>query len=115
MTGIVVGDLPYKYGHGDFYLSVDCCNNPTMVTSVAEDKHPKAVHFSETITLRIHETIGGFEAPVVITVKEMCPGWSRSLCQVTLSTHKIAQWSRDYRVEMRRFQMRSMDHDFRHV
>jgi len=110
LKNIVVGDLPFD-GRGDFYLCVECASNPTMVTSLAEDKLPKVVHFPEIITLKIRNS--PLEENVRITVKELHVFGSSELCVVNLNAMQILHWTwsahdDDQSERMKRFEMKPL-------
>lgn len=102
VTDVVVGDLPWK-GRGDFYISIACGSNPPVVTSVADDKPAKLVHFPEVITLRCRESF--LETPVVMTVYQLDVVGSVELCSVHLSPLNVVQWARSKTPEVKRFAM----------
>eukprot|EP00443_Scrippsiella_acuminata_P071373 CAMPEP_0115571112 /NCGR_PEP_ID=MMETSP0271-20121206/106044_1 /TAXON_ID=71861 /ORGANISM="Scrippsiella trochoidea, Strain CCMP3099" /LENGTH=408 /DNA_ID=CAMNT_0003005665 /DNA_START=207 /DNA_END=1430 /DNA_ORIENTATION=+ len=103
---LVVGDLPFN-GRGDFYISVECAANPPMVTSLAEEKLPKVVHFPEVITLRLRWS--PLEERVKITVKELNVLGSQELCQVHISAMTILDWSTNPHDRMKRLEMKPID------
>jgi len=106
LSSIVVGDLPFS-GRGDFYLTVDCAQNPPMTTSLAEQKPAKAVHFPEVITLRVRDS--ALENPVRIRVHELQIVGSTLLCEVHFSTMSIVSWARDTKNPIKRFAMTPAD------
>jgi len=108
LSNIVVGDLPFK-GYGDFYLSIECAQNPPIVTSLAEHKHPKVVHFPEVITLRVRESI--VEKPVRIKVLELNIVGSVELCEVHLTTMNAVSWAADPH-KGKRFVMLAKDREY---
>lgn len=89
ISNIVIGDLPF-HGRGDFYITAECAANPPMVTSLQEEKQPKAVHFPESLTLRLRWS--PLEEPVRITVKELDVLGSTDLCYCHVSPMKILHW-----------------------
>jgi len=106
LKNIVVGDLPFD-GRGDFYLSVSCSSNPDMVTSLAEEKLPKVVHFPEILTLKLRNS--PLEGSVCITIKELNVLGSQELCQVHINPMSILHWSWDANEKMKRFEMKTLD------
>jgi len=89
IRNIVVGDLPFP-GRGDFYITVQCAHNPDLVTSLAEDKDPKVVHFPEVLTLRMRAS--PLEEKVKIVVRELNVFGSTDLCEVRLSAMSCVDW-----------------------
>jgi len=114
IKNIVVGDLPFQ-SRGDFYLTVQCASNPDQVTSLAEDKDPKVVHFPEVLTLRIRNS--PLEEGVKITVRELNILGSQDLCEVKLSAMNVVDWSDDIPTDAnpnartKRFSMKPIDAD----
>jgi len=107
IKNIVVGDLPFQ-SRGDFYLTVQCASNPDQVTSLAEDKDPKVVHFPEVLTLRIRNS--PLEEGVKITVRELNILGSQDLCEVKLSAMNVVDWSDDAdEMRTKRFSMKPVD------
>jgi len=106
IKNIVVGDLPWDK-RADFYLNVECAANPPMMSSLAEDKTPKVVHFPEVITLRLRWS--PLEQSVRISVKELNVLGSTELCQVFIPAMSILDWSDDPGERMKRFEMKPMD------
>lgn len=89
LSNIVVGDLP-RTRRSNFFLSVECSSNPAMLTSIAEDKHPKVVHYPEVLTLRIRDHL---LAPTVkIVAKELTIVGSRDLCEIEFATTNVIDW-----------------------
>mmetsp|Transcript_77066 Transcript_77066/g.249389 ORF Transcript_77066/g.249389 Transcript_77066/m.249389 type:complete len:487 (-) Transcript_77066:113-1573(-) len=103
LKNIVVGDLPFDR-RGDFYLVVECAANPPMMSSLAEEKLPKVVHFPEIITLRVRWS--PLEDHVRITVKELNVLGSESLCSCHISAMHVLDWSEDPNEKMKRFEMK---------
>lgn len=93
ISNIIVGDLPFAGSVGDFYLSVEVATNPPMVTSLAEERCPKAVQFPETLTIRIRSS--PLEQPVRFVVKELKIMGSREICEAYLSAAQILDWTDD--------------------
>lgn len=93
LKNIVVGDLPHPRSVGNFYLAVECATNPPMVTSLAEEKPPKVVHFPEVLTLRLRKNI--LEHRVRICVRELNIVGSVDLCELHLTALNILDWSAD--------------------
>lgn len=105
LKNIVVGDLPYDK-RGDFFLVVECAANPPMMSSLAEEKLPKVVHFPEIITLRIRWS--PLEKSVRIAVKELNMLGSDELCHCFISAMSILDWSEDPNEKMKRFEMKQL-------
>jgi len=112
LKNLIVGDLPFE-GHGNFYVSVEVQNNPPMCTSVAEERHGKAVHFPEILTLKLCKNL--LEMPLTIRVFELNPIFGHEeLCACHLSAMQILQWSDDQKLrtndpsaeKVMRFQMK---------
>jgi len=106
LKNIVVGDLPFD-GRGDFFLAVECSANPPMVTSLAEEKLPRVVHFPEVITLRIRDS--PLEKRVKITVKDLNLLGSTEICSVQLSAMSVLDWSFEDLGASKRFAMTPCD------
>lgn len=106
ISNIVVGDLPFNR-NGDFYLSVECAQNPPMKTALAENQRPKTVHFPEVITLKIRES--ALDPPVKIKVLELNLVGSYELCELNLSSLNVVGWARDNREKLKRFMMLPCD------
>lgn len=106
LKNIVCGDLPWDQ-RADFYISVECAANPPMVTSLAEEKLPKVVHFPEVITLRLRWN--PLEEKVRITVKELNLFGSTDLCQVHIPAMSIIDWSSSEQEQVKRFEMKPID------
>lgn len=102
MKNIVIGDLPLGRP-ADFYLEVTCQANPPMVTSLAEDALPKAVHFPETLKLRIRNT--ALEEKVAVRVKIEHAVSSTLLCYVNIPAPQIIRWAQDDNERLRRVRM----------
>jgi len=102
LKNIVVGDLPFD-GPGDFFLEVECAANPPMMTSLAETKYPKVVHFPEVLTLRLRWS--HLEQRVRISVKELDVLGSKELCQCHISATSILHWSNNPNEKMKRFEL----------
>lgn len=111
IRNIVVGDLPFSR-RGDFFISIQCANNPDQVTSVAEDKDPKVVHFPEAITLRIRES--SLEARLKITVKELNVLGFQEICEVHMAAENVIDWhsAKNPTERIKRFEMKPLDVDF---
>lgn len=107
LKNIVVGDLPFNH-HGDFYLVVECQANPPMMSSLAEEKLPKVVHFPEVITLRLRWS--PLEEQVRITVRELNILGSHDLCQCRIDAVHILDWCSSPMERMKRFEMKTLDH-----
>lgn len=90
LSNIVVGDIPYD-GLGDFYLTVDCAENPPMVTAVQEEVDPSVVHFPETIFLNIRDT--AVADSVVIRLKQLNFMGSDTLCDIYFQTTSLLDWA----------------------
>jgi hypothetical protein len=89
LSNITIGDLPTSR-RGDFFLSIECSNNPPMVTSVAEGIAPKVVHFPEVVTLRVRDHL--LAPPVKISVKKVRLVGYRDLCEIELAPTNIIDW-----------------------
>merc|ERR1719387_2262937 len=109
MKNLVVGDLPFS-GNGDFFIAVQCSNNPDMVTSTAEDKNPKVVHFPEILTLRMRHS--PLESKVRIVVKELNLLGFQELCECHISAMNICDWADDPKEQMKRFEMKPLITEF---
>mmetsp|Transcript_57977 Transcript_57977/g.168169 ORF Transcript_57977/g.168169 Transcript_57977/m.168169 type:complete len:546 (-) Transcript_57977:88-1725(-) len=92
LSNLIVGDLPFR-GQGEFFLSVECAQNPPMTTSLSPSQSPKVVHFPEVITLRVRESF--VEKPVRIKVFELRLVGSTELCEIHLSTMNVVHWARE--------------------
>lgn len=108
LKNMVVGDLPFDSARGDFYLSIECSNNPPMVTALQEERLPKCIHFPETITLRIKDM--WLEPRVKITVKELNIVGSQPICECYLSVSSVLDWTDDAH-NVKRIQMRPINND----
>lgn len=109
VRNMVAGDLPF-HGHGDFYLTVECGDNPPMSTSVAENCSPKVVHFNEILTLRVRDSI--LENQVRFVVKELNVFGSQEVADLRLSAPRVCDWLRDSKDQgsgIMRFQMDPCD------
>lgn len=106
VKNVVVGDLPYDYQLGDFYLAIDVGNNPSMVTALQESQPPKVVHFPEIFQLKVRHNL--LEPRVRIAVRELNTFGHDELCELELSVDAIIDWMKDAERPMKRFQMRSM-------
>jgi len=93
IKNIVVGDLPFDGGRGDFYISVETSSNPPMVTALQEEKLPKLVHFPEIIGLKIRDS--DLEPRVRICVKELNVLGSDEICDIYLSAGAIVDWTKE--------------------
>mmetsp|Transcript_8389 Transcript_8389/g.18319 ORF Transcript_8389/g.18319 Transcript_8389/m.18319 type:complete len:630 (+) Transcript_8389:103-1992(+) len=100
IKNMVVGDLPYEYSVGDFYLSVECDRNPPLVTSLAETQPGKVVHFPEVITLQIRRN--PLERRLRLTVKELDVYGHKDLCEVWLNPQDVIDWADDDAVVVQR-------------
>eukprot|EP00401_Gymnodinium_catenatum_P041238 CAMPEP_0117558942 /NCGR_PEP_ID=MMETSP0784-20121206/53104_1 /TAXON_ID=39447 /ORGANISM="" /LENGTH=419 /DNA_ID=CAMNT_0005356303 /DNA_START=209 /DNA_END=1468 /DNA_ORIENTATION=+ len=109
VKNFVVGDLPFKR-RGDFFLAIECNNNPEMRTSLAEDKHPKVVHFPEILTLRMRHS--PFESKVRIVVRELNVFGSSELCELYLNAMSVFDWAGDPTVRLKRFEMKPLSSTF---
>jgi len=92
VKNVVAGDLPFS-GKGDFYLTVECGDNPPMSTSIAENCSPKVVHFSEILTLRVRDS--PLEDQVRFVVKELNIFGSQEVAELRLSATRVCDWLRD--------------------
>jgi len=106
LKNIVVGDLPSS-SRGNFYLAVECAANPELVTSLAEEKLPKIVHFPEVITLRLRWS--HLEHQVRITVKDLRIVGSTELCHCYFDPNDVLHWSKYRSEQLMRFEMRAID------
>jgi hypothetical protein len=108
VKNIVVGDLCYK-GRADFFLSVETSTNPAMVTSVAELKDPKIIHFPEVFTLRLRDS--PVEASVRITVRAIHVVGFEDVAYCNVDPMKICDWaaSDDPQDRCKRFELRPAD------
>lgn len=104
---IAVGDLPFHSRRGDFYLRVDCAENPSMCTSIVATASPKVVHFPETLTLRLRDST--LEGTVVFTIFELDVIGSQELCHLSLFAKDIIKWSLEDSTKPKRFIMRPQD------
>lgn len=109
LKNIVVGDLPLNSNCGDFYLVVENASNPPMMSSLAEEKHPKVVHFPEVITVRLRAS--PLEEPLRITVRELNIIGSQDLCQCRLDPMHILDWCDSPSEQIKRFEMKCLDHE----
>jgi hypothetical protein len=109
IKNVIVGDLPFDNGRGDFYLSVEAATNPPMVTALQEEKLPKVVHFPEIIGLKIRDSI--LEKRVRIIVKELNVIGSVELCDCHINSTALIDWAQSDNPEQRvkRLQMRNID------
>eukprot|EP00928_Gymnodinium_smaydae_P098400 TRINITY_DN913_c0_g1_i1.p1 TRINITY_DN913_c0_g1~~TRINITY_DN913_c0_g1_i1.p1 ORF type:complete len:559 (+),score=105.22 TRINITY_DN913_c0_g1_i1:176-1678(+) len=107
LRNITVGDLPFS-GRGDFYLTVECKNNPNQVTSLAERKEPYVVYFPETLTLRMRYS--PLEEKVKIKVYELNLLGAEELCSLSLSAMNVLEWRHDeHPSNLKRFEMKPKD------
>jgi len=90
VSNIVVGDLPTHSNTSDFYVSIEVGTNPNQITSVAEDFHPKVVHFNETMTLRVKFT--PMESNIRFVVKELGTLGSSELCECYINPMLMLKW-----------------------
>jgi hypothetical protein len=90
IKNIVVGDLPYR-GRADFYLTVECAANPEMVTSVAEMRDPKVIHFPEVFTLRLR--YNPVETPVRIVVRAIHIVGYEDIAYCHIDAMRILEWA----------------------
>lgn len=111
IKNIVVGDLPFDEGRGDFYLSVEASTNPPMVTALQEEKLPKVVHFPEILGLKIRDSV--LEKRVRIIVKDLNVIGSNELCDCHINSTALIEWAQAPNPEERvkRFQMRCIQND----
>eukprot|EP00408_Alexandrium_pacificum_P004032 CAMPEP_0171211462 /NCGR_PEP_ID=MMETSP0790-20130122/29635_1 /TAXON_ID=2925 /ORGANISM="Alexandrium catenella, Strain OF101" /LENGTH=420 /DNA_ID=CAMNT_0011677127 /DNA_START=100 /DNA_END=1358 /DNA_ORIENTATION=+ len=109
IKNIVAGDLPYESSHGDFYLVVENAANPPMMSSLAEEKHPKVVHFPEVITIRLRWS--HLEESLRITVRELNIVGSRDVCFCRIDPMHILDWCDDPNERIKRFEMKPVDHN----
>eukprot|EP00425_Heterocapsa_triquetra_P023353 CAMPEP_0195115602 /NCGR_PEP_ID=MMETSP0448-20130528/109531_1 /TAXON_ID=66468 /ORGANISM="Heterocapsa triquestra, Strain CCMP 448" /LENGTH=493 /DNA_ID=CAMNT_0040152723 /DNA_START=95 /DNA_END=1572 /DNA_ORIENTATION=- len=103
LKNIVLGDLP-RDRRCDFYISIESHQNPPMVTSVAEEKHPKVVHFPEVLTLRLCRSL--LEQAVTIRVFELDAFGSTELCNCHVSAMHLLDWSDDPHEKVKRIMMK---------
>lgn len=89
---IVAGDLPFN-SNGDFYLTIECGDNPPMSTSINENCNPKVVHFMEVLTLRVRDS--PLEDCVRFVVKELNVFGSQELCELRLNATRVCDWTRE--------------------
>jgi hypothetical protein len=61
-----------------------------MLTSIAEDKDPKVVHYPEVLTLRIRDHL--LAPSVKIVAKELTIVGSRDLCEIEFATTNVIDW-----------------------
>lgn len=108
IKNIVAGDLPYDGNQGDFYLVVENAANPPMMSSLAEEKHPKVVHFPEVMTIRLRWS--HLEESLRITVKELNIVGSRDVCQCRIDPMHILDWCEQPHERTKRFEMKPIDH-----
>lgn len=101
VSDIVVGDLPGR-GRGSFYCSIECRTDPAMVTSVAEQKLHKVVHFPESFIVRIRPT--ALEWRLRVSVRRLTAVGHDELCEAYFSAPTIMEFCEQPMV--RRFQMR---------
>jgi len=111
IKNIIVGEIPFDQGRGDFYLSVEASTNPPMVTALQEEKLPKVVHFPEIIGLKIRDS--ALEKRVRICVKELNMIGSVDVCDVFINSGTLIDWSAETDPDKRvkRIQMRCIDND----
>lgn len=111
VKNIIVGDIPFDQGRGDFYLSVEASTNPPMVTALQEEKLPKVVHFPEIIGLKIRDS--ALERRVRIVVKELNVIGSNDLCDCHINSTALLDWANSTNPDQRvkRFQMRCISND----
>lgn len=102
VKNIVVGDIPFFSGRGDFFLEVECSSNPKMVTSVAEGAHPKVVHFPEVFTLRMREN--WLERNVRFSICELNVWGQNTIAEVFVPAESVIRWAEGGKNEVdRRF------------
>jgi len=107
ISNLVVGDLPYDGGQGDFYLHFECSSNPPQKTALSENRFPKIVHFPEVITLKLRDHF--LEQQVRIMVCELNLIGSQELCDITLNAQNIIDWAKDSGSQTKRFAMKPID------
>lgn len=108
LRNLVVGDLPFD-GREDIFLSVECSSNPAMRTSVAEDRLAKVIHFPEVLTVRVRHCF--LEENVRITVLCLNVVGSEELCTITMSAMNVIDWARDPSERIKRFQLKTVNHN----
>eukprot|EP00929_Paragymnodinium_shiwhaense_P060036 TRINITY_DN3001_c0_g1_i1.p1 TRINITY_DN3001_c0_g1~~TRINITY_DN3001_c0_g1_i1.p1 ORF type:complete len:502 (+),score=94.57 TRINITY_DN3001_c0_g1_i1:111-1616(+) len=111
IKNITVGDLPFSR-RGDFYLTIECANNPDQVTSLAEGCDPKVVHFPEVLTLRMRWN--WLESRVIFKVRELNVLGSTDLCVLSLPAMSVVDWHNlgDSDRRMKRFEMKPCNEDY---
>merc|ERR1719171_3421239 len=112
IQNIVAGDIPFNK-KGDFYLTVECGDNPPMSTSIAENCDPTVIHLATVIEARVRDS--PLENQLRFVVKELNIFGSDELCELRLNAQKVHEWLRKDSGKIRRFQMTAMDRssDFR--
>lgn len=107
VKNLVVGDLPFNASRGDFFMCIQCKNNPDMVTSIAEDGNPKVVHFPEVLTLRMRHS--PLESKVRIVVKELNLLGAQEICECYISAMSVCDWARDPAERIKRIVMKPLN------
>lgn len=107
-SSVVVGDIPDR-GPGDYYLFVECQENPPIVTSVEEEANPATVHFNESLLINVRDT--AFSSRLHLVVKRLHFLGSENLCEIYFDTETLIDWC--HQVEeggerAKRFKMRSL-------
>lgn len=87
IQNIVIGDLPC-IDTGDFYLTIECSNNPGMCSDVAAESSPLIANFNQVFTLMIRDTV--LEG-VTFVVKDMRVAGSVDLATIELNASHIIQ------------------------
>lgn len=106
VSNIVAGDLPFS-GKGDFYLSVEVGENPPMTTSITENCSAKVVHFGQTLTVRVRESI--LENQIRFVVKELNVFGSQDIAEIRFQPMRFCDWLRRRPHKVMRFQMDNID------
>jgi len=80
-----------------------------MRTSVAEDRLAKVIHFPEVLTVRVRHCF--LEENVRITVLCLNVVGSEELCTITMSAMNVIDWARDPSERIKRFQLKTVNHN----
>lgn len=106
VSNIVAGNIPGYSSGGDFYLGVECGDNPPMYTSITESANGIVVHFDGVITLSIRDSAIADRCRFV--VKELNILGSNEVCELWLNPQRIAGWAEKHPGRIMRFQMDPM-------
>jgi len=104
ISNIVVGDLP-AVGRKNYYVTVECKTDPEMVTSVAEMKLPKVVHFPETLMVRLRRNLTEYRLRISVRVKNTVG--HEEICEAHFAATSIMDFC-DHDAGVMRFEMKAL-------